>query len=719
MAHSPLLDRLLPPALGPEDRRSARVVAIIALSVTPAALLTFLISLSWGEPVVSVSIALGAVLFASSLVLLRRGCVAGAGLLMTYTGLVVVTISATLGQGIHDYAVIAYPVIVVVSGLVGRSRAAFFVSSALTVTAVSWLAVGDIRGWYAPHRLDPTQWSDWVLMLVFLVVTVGAMDLLSGDLRRSIADARRELADRRQAEEKFFKAFSASPVTLTISRLVDGTFLEVNDAFEKETGYSRAEVIGRTELDLHVWVDPSARERWMPLVRRDGRVEVDGLSFRMKDGRLRTCDVSSVLLQLAGEECALSAIVDVTARVEAEAERSRLTAQLFQSQKLESLGTLAAGIAHDFNNILTIIAGHVEMLQLDYPAEGEAAGRIDAVRTAASRGTQLVRQLLTLARKTDSRRTSVKVNDVVSEVVRLIGETFPKTVVVALDLDPGLPPIEADHSQLHQVLLNLAVNARDAMPGGGTLGFGTRLVAGADVAARHPGADAASYVRLGVSDTGTGIDEETLPHIFDPFFTTKGVGKGTGVGLSVVRGIAEAHGGYVDVSSRAGQGARFDVMLPVSASVATSARQDARTVRSILGGPETILLVEDEAMTRDFVVSLLSRKGYRVITAQDGADGVDTFRRLRGEIDLVISDFGLPKLSGREVFERIRAVDTACPFVLISGFVEPDTRESFLALGVSQVLDKPFNAADLLETIRRVLDDRDGAAAAPPPDRRS
>jgi PAS domain S-box-containing protein len=606
-----------------------------------------------------------------------------------------------------------YPIVVVLAGLLGSSRRFYLLVSGVTVLAVTWLVAGDAQGWFTtiPH-LKP-DWADWLMVVTMVLMNIFIMDLMAGHLREGYEATRRQAEGRRAAEEAvrstgelFTTAFNASPVTMVIARLRDGLLLEVNQAFVRLTGYSREEALGRTSADLGLLVDPVQRDAFVERLGRDGFVRSAEVPFRVKDGSVHVCDVSIKAFELDCEHCALTAVVDITDRLEAERDRTLLDSRLFQAQRLESIGTLAAGVAHDFNNILNIILGNTELLEDDGVTGPDTPQRIASIKTASARGAQLVRQLLTLARKTDTHRVPVALNDMVTEVVRLVNETFPKTIVVSVDLRQGLPTILADQGQVHQVLLNLCLNARDAMAGGGTLALATGAVTGLEMRAHWPEADAPEYVWVRVRDTGTGIDDATRRHIFDPFFTTKEIGKGTGLGLSVVQGIVQAHAGFIDVQSGLGAGTSIEVFLPLSSAAGPDSLTGEAPRQKTSGSGETILVVEDEELARDFIVTMLERTGYRVVAAADGAEGVEAFKARRGEIDAVVSDFGLPKFNGHEVCARIRYIEPSMPFLLVSGFVDPERQADTLSLGMDAVIAKPFTAQELLAALRLVLDQR-------------
>jgi len=395
---------------------------------------------------------------------------------------------------------------------------------------------------------------------------------------------------------------------------------------------------------------------------------------------------------------------DIAERKRVEEQREKLEQQLFRSQRTESIGTLAAGIAHDFNNILNVIMGNAD-LAMDADGDPEKLQRrIDAILKASSRGSSVVKQLLTLAQKTDIHPAVVNVNAIIEETIRLLEETFPKTIVFEKLLDPALPPVNADSNQLHQVLLNLSMNARDAMPKGGILAFATAVEPGEKVSARFPAAHAHQYLKISISDNGQGMSDDVQARIFDPFYTTKEKGKGTGLGLSVVNGIIESHRGYIEVASSIGRGTEFAIYIPASEHTEVAEAQPADDLRSATGGSETILFIEDETLIRETAVDVLTRKGYTVLTAADGDEAVSVYRDNHRRIDFVFSDYGLPKFDGEEVFTRIKGVNADVRFVLLTGFMEPQMKHRLTTSGVLAIIPKPYKWNDLLVMLRRLLD---------------
>ncbi len=382
--------------------------------------------------------------------------------------------------------------------------------------------------------------------------------------------------------------------------------------------------------------------------------------------------------------------------------RKRLEQQLIQAQKMEGLGTLAGGIAHDFNNILAIILGYTTRLEEWKQHPEKMPEAIKVIRDAVARGASLVQQLLTSARQTEARLTPLDLNVLAHEFERMLSATFPKTIAFHLELQPGLPLAKADRSQIHQVLLNLCVNARDAMPHDGSITLTTGVAAGEELRHSFGGASAERYVFIAVTDTGTGISERVKPHIFEPFYTTKERGKGTGLGLSVVYGVVNNHRGFVQVDSEPGHGTTFKVYLPL-AGAAELSLADGKRPGSERDLARTVMLVEDEEMLRDLGVMLLESDGYRVLAAKDGIEAVEMFEAHADEIGLVVCDLGLPRLGGREVFLRMKEIKPSVRAIVASGYLEPSMRTEILRAGVIDTVQKPYDFRELIERIRSII----------------
>jgi CheY-like chemotaxis protein len=318
------------------------------------------------------------------------------------------------------------------------------------------------------------------------------------------------------------------------------------------------------------------------------------------------------------------------------------------------------------------------------------------------RGAALVQQLLTSARQTEARLSTLDLNALVRELERMLQATFPKTINFNLELQPDLPAITADKSQIHQVLLNLCVNARDAMPEGGTLTLKTSITAGSELTETFSGVTAENYACVRVGDTGIGMTRQVKSHIFEPFFSTKERGKGTGLGLSVVYGVVNNHRGFVQVESEVGAGTSFVIYLPVKHSTVEQSRGD-QTRPAGQNIPQTILLVEDEEMLRDLGVSILESEGFRVLAAKDGVEAVALFEANSEEVGLVVCDLGLPRLGGREAFLKMKELKPSVRAIVASGYLEPTIRSEMLKAGVIDTIQKPYDFNDLLAKIRSVI----------------
>ncbi len=385
------------------------------------------------------------------------------------------------------------------------------------------------------------------------------------------------------------------------------------------------------------------------------------------------------------------------------AEEKKLEQRLHQAQKMESIGTLAGGIAHDFNNVLHIIKGYASLLSLERSGDHELAHCLKIVEAAVDRGAATVQQLLTVARQSERRFASVDLNALLEGLKGQLAKSFPPTIEITLQPDADLYPVLADPNQIHQALLNICLNARDAMPEGGKLVICTGKIFGAKLYDRFADAKERPYAFITVSDTGTGMDEATKSRIFEPFFTTKEVGRGAGLGLSVAYGTVSDHGGFLDVSSEPGRGTTLHVYLPHverrHGSLEDRRPRGARLFPNPRGAGQTVLFVEDEIGQVELMRRSLEAAGYRVLTATDGLEAVEQFSQHKDEIAAVVLDIGLPVLNGWEALQKMKEIDPTLKPIIASGNVPPQV-DALVANGeLSTVLRKPYGLNDILEKI--------------------
>ena len=435
----------------------------------------------------------------------------------------------------------------------------------------------------------------------------------------------------------------------------------------------------------------------------DGTAEYD-IEYRVQrpDGSERTIHAHGEVLrdEAGGPTLVRGTVHDITERRLAEQEREKLTSQLIQSQKLESIGRLAGGVAHDFNNLLTVINGYSQLLLAKLSAGDPVRTKVEEIHKAGERAAGLTRQLLAFSRKQVLQPRRLDLNRVVREIRPMLERLVGEAVEVRVVLTAESGAVHADPHQLEQVIMNLAVNARDAMPSGGSLLIET---AGPErdqsYARSHPDAHA-GYVMLAVSDSGVGMDEETRQRIFEPFFTTKGVGQGTGLGLSMVQGIVAQSGGYIDVVSQPGQGTTFKIYLPALPQAAAEAETPAAV--PALGGKETVLVVEDQAEVRNFVIAVLKTYGYCVIPAENAGEALLLCER-KERIDLLLTDVVMPNLSGRELADRLAKLRPGIKVLFMSGYTDDIVVHHGVSEEGAEFIQKPFSPAELAGKVRAVL----------------
>lgn len=383
-------------------------------------------------------------------------------------------------------------------------------------------------------------------------------------------------------------------------------------------------------------------------------------------------------------------------------EQKKTENQLLRAQRMESIGTLAGGIAHDLNNILSPIMMAVDMLQLEAPDEGTERW-LGIIKENAQRGADLVKQVLTFARGMEGARVSVQLKHIIKDSIKVLQETLPKSIAVKYEIEPNLWTVQADPTQLHQVLMNLCINARDAMPGGGTLTIKAHnTVLDEHYAQMNIEATEGSYVLLTVADTGTGMPPEVVDRIFDPFFTTKEIGKGTGLGLSTALSIVKSHDGFINTYSEVGRGTQFSVYIR-AAETGEALKETERPLPFPKGNGELILVVDDEENIRQITRATLEKFGYRVITATDGADAIAVYSQQREEIALVLTDLAMPQMDGASEIRVLRRINPELKIIAASGLMNNEQTAELQALKVNDFLSKPYTAEKLLTTLSEVL----------------
>ena len=510
--------------------------------------------------------------------------------------------------------------------------------------------------------------------------------------RKAEEEIERAASELRLSEERYRVLFDGMPLPIILFDPATLEILQANDAALQLYGYTETELLARTMTDLKVERDdPELRQvaSVAPPSRASGRaVRWRGMKqHRRKDGSTLDLEITSHLITVGGRRAVLAQNVDVT-------EKLRLEEQLRQSQKMEAVGRLAGGIAHDFNNILAVILADADYAKEQVGEDEQLKSLLEEIESAAARAASLTHQLLAFSRRQVLQPRVLSLNVVVSEMDRMLRRIIGEDVKLELELDPLLASVKADPGQLEQVIMNLVVNARDALPPGGRVTIRTQ---NANAAPSEIGSDC---VVLTVSDDGTGMDAETVARIFEPFFTTKAVGKGTGLGLATVFGIVKQSGGVVHVVSEIGHGSSFNVFLPRVDEPALCIERTSQRMGAV--GSERVLLVEDDPHVRRAVTQALERRGYTVVQANDGEDAVCRFRSAHA-FDMVVTDLVMPGMDGVAVVRHLREGRPELPALYISGYTEhPSMREGDFGERTA-FLNKPFTADEIAHAVRSLL----------------
>lgn len=488
--------------------------------------------------------------------------------------------------------------------------------------------------------------------------------------------------------------FDVTPLAIVVSSYPNGIIREINRTFSDEFGYSGVQIIGKRDDELGLWSDHYERERFLKLMREQQSIFGFGADIKTSQGEHRTVLLYSTCMDFKDEKCLLIVFLDVT-------EQKRLEDQIRQTQKMEVVGQLAGGVAHDFNNMLTAISGSAELMECRVKGDFEALKLLGNIQKAANRSADLTGQLLTFSRKAQKNEVQVPIDSIILEVVSLLERTVDKKIILETKLVAKNTYVSGDPSLLQNALLNLGVNARDAMPEGGVITFATSNVeldssyCASSAFTVHPG----PYVEISVSDTGTGIPKEIINRVFEPFFTTKEVGKGTGLGLAAVYGTITDHHGSINIYSEPGLGTVFKLYLPLSGENIV----EGAVKEELIHGSSGILLVDDEELIRDVGQSLLESMGYRVYLAEDGEQALKVYAREKQAISLVILDVVMPVMGGKETLIRLMESDPDVRVLISSGFHQEKTFNDLLKLGAKGILQKPYLRQELCKAVAEAI----------------
>jgi PAS domain S-box-containing protein len=518
----------------------------------------------------------------------------------------------------------------------------------------------------------------------------------------------------RVSEARYRTQFEAAPEAIVTLDAEVGRFVEVNEHAQRLLGYTRAQLLTMGPFDISPEVQPDGRvsaEFGREVIARAlaGERPAFEWTHRNAAGEDFPCEIRLVRLP-GGRALCRGSIIDIGERKRAEAERARLEAALHraeenlrQSQKMEAIGRLAGGVAHDFNNLLSVILGYCDILLGDLRPEDPMRADLESVRRSGQQAADLTRQLLAFSRQQVLAPRVLDLNDVVRNADKMLGRLLGEDIELSAACCEGLARVRVDPGQIDQVIMNLAINARDAMPRGGKLTVETsRILLDADYAAANPGVSPGPHVVLAVSDTGVGIAHEVQPRIFEPFFTTKDRGKGTGLGLSTVFGIVQQSGGHVTVYSEPGAGTTFRIYLPESQEDETPAASSAEPIT--LSGTEAILLVEDQEQVRQVAQEILRRQGYTVLAASDVDEAIRLCARRELPIALLLTDVVMPRMSGPELAQQLVTVRPEMKVIFMSGYTEQAVVKHGVLDAAAAYVAKPLVPATLARKVREVLD---------------
>jgi PAS domain S-box-containing protein len=688
----------------PAKKQIAGVVNVVALALATSQLIAFFIPIYGGSASRRHILSGSAVAISlAALELVRRGRIREASFIIVVSVWLLLTAAATTAGGLHGPAFSAYVIPVMCAGLLLGFRAAIWTTGA-TICAGLFMLLAETRGFLPISSAPFTTPGLFITHATLLILVVALLRLSTHTISESLERARLELAEREQAEEALklseskFREFFEDSLTGDYISTPRGKLLACNPAFAHMFGFSSVEEALNCDT-RSLYPNADYRQDLLARLKQHGRLERLETEFRRLDG-----SPLYVVQNAVGVFDADGELVEVKGYMFDITERRRLEEQFLQSQKMEAIGRLAGGVAHDFNNLLTVILSYSDLLLTTSANQPDSVRKYaDRIKTASEHAASLTNQLLAFGRQQVRDVRVVDVNGVITGTLQILHRLIGEDVELCTRLDSGPIRARADAGQLQQVVMNLVVNGRDAMPNGGKLTIETCCVyLDEHWASQFVDTQPGQYVMLSVSDTGTGMDPDTRAHIFEPFFTTKERGKGTGLGLATVHGIVKQSGGQISVYTEPGLGTTFKIYLPRPDSPEASSKP-APAPPADQTGNETILLVEDEREVRRLVRNILETKGYLVIEAGP-ENAIQTSHDFPDDIHLLLTDVIMPRINGRELANRLVAQRPAMKVLYMSGYTDRIIMDrNILPSGVA-LLGKPFTLVGLVDKVREVLD---------------
>ncbi len=519
---------------------------------------------------------------------------------------------------------------------------------------------------------------------------------------RDITELKKTVGEWNSSETRFSAIFRASPDSININRLEDAVFVDLNDGFTNMLGYASEDVIGKSSVAIGIWVDPEDRALLAGQLKELGYVKNLEARLRRKDGSIITALVSSRLIELDGRPCTLNIARDITEHNQAIVEKQSLEKQLLHAQKLESLGVLAGGIAHDFNNILTSIVGNADLALMRLNPASPAIDNLHKIELSASRAADLAKQMLAYSGRGKFVVETLDINSLLTEMLNILEASISKKADLRLNLPPSLPAIDADATQIRQIVMNLVINASEAIEGNSGV---IAIITGCADCDKNYLKDVAldknikegRYVFLEITDSGCGMDKETLSKLFDPFYTTKFTGRG--LGMAAVQGIVRGHNGFIHVYSEPAKGSSFKVFLPASDRLVETIND--RVQNYDWKGAGKVLLVDDEETVRDIGREMLNVLGFTTVTANDGVEAVEIFKAA-SDFNFVILDLTMPRMDGEQCLYELKRLNPDVKVIMSSGFSESEVTQKFAGKGLVGFIQKPYRLSVLKEAVKNV-----------------